>query len=131
MVGAVVQEKADLYLRPEKLTTTVAPSVVPILNSTLEAPYSIVTVNTTAVPLPSTTRHHPTAADLTDEELRVRVGLAMSVSFMAGIIQVHRHSNALVYLCVCVFVCVCVVVFFFSFLFLFFWGGQFFFSEKK
>ncbi|XP_078341333.1 prestin-like [Crassostrea virginica] len=92
MVGAVVQEKADLYLRPEKLTTTVAPSVASILNSTLEAPYSIFTVNTTAVPLPSTTRHHPTAADLTDEELRVRVGLAMSVSFMAGIIQFFLGS---------------------------------------
>ena len=114
MVGAVVQEKADLYLRPEKLTTTVAPSVAPILNSTLEAPYSIVTVNTTAVPLPSTTRHHPTAADLTDEELRVRVGLAMSVSFMAGIIQVHRRYISVfvcLFVCVCVCLCVCVCVF--------------------
>lgn len=90
MVGAVVQEKADLYLRPHISTTTMAPSVAPpIINSTAETAYSIMIANTTEVPLISTTRHHPTAADLTDDELRVRVGLAMSVTFMAGLIQVR------------------------------------------
>lgn len=90
MVGAVVQEKADLYLRSPISTTTMASSVAPpIINSTAETAYSIMTANTTAVPLISTTRHHPTAADLTDDELRVRVGLAMSVTFMAGLIQVR------------------------------------------
>uniref|UniRef100_A0A8W8LYM4 STAS domain-containing protein n=1 Tax=Magallana gigas TaxID=29159 RepID=A0A8W8LYM4_MAGGI len=93
MVGAVVQEKADLYLRPHISTTTMAPSVAPpIINSTAETAYSIMTANTTEVPLISTTRHHPTAADLTDDELRVRVGLAMSVTFMAGLIQLFLGS---------------------------------------
>lgn len=96
MVGAVVQEKADLFLRPPRSTTTMAPPITPVINSTFGTTYSIITANTTAVPIISTTRHHPTAADLTDDELRVRVGLAMSVTFMAGLIQVRvlcRYSK--------------------------------------
>lgn len=89
MVGAVVQEKADLFLRPPRSTTTMAPPIASVINSTVGTTYSMITANTTAVPLISTTRHHPTAADLTDDELRVRVGLAMSVTFMAGLIQVR------------------------------------------
>ncbi|XP_061195318.1 prestin-like [Saccostrea echinata] len=94
MVGAVVQEKADIYLKAINPTTAPIPpsTIVPVLNNTKGTPYNIVTANTTALPLVTTTRHHPTAADLTDDELRVRVGLAMSVSFMAGMIQLFLGS---------------------------------------